>query len=166
MRTIKKKFRRFREDALQEFYLHIRPLLETPQVQELDNYIHHHCFSRLSHSLDVAYYSFFISKLFGWDSKSAARGGLLHDLFFYNRKDEGAEAKHLRLHPVIALENARKICKLNKIEENIIRRHMWLITPVPPRYKEAFVVTFVDTYCAIREGLIGLGKRRALAAAR
>ena len=163
MFSLRKKIQNFRSKALEEFYLHIQPLLENSQVQELSKYIQHHCYSRLSHSIDVAYYSFFISKLFGWDCKSAARGGLLHDLFLYDRGKEGAEPKHLRMHPKIALENARKVCDLNKIEENIIRRHMWLVTAVPPRYKEAFVVTFVDKFCAVREALISLSNRRPAA---
>jgi uncharacterized protein len=42
------------------------------------------------------------------------------------------------------------------MEENIIRRHMWIITLVPPRYKEGYVVTFVDKFCAAKEFLTGL----------
>ena len=155
-----RRLRRLRTDAAAEFYLHIQPLLEDRQVQELERYTQHHCYSRLNHSLDVAYYSFFIARLLGWDCGSAARGGLLHDLYLYDRHAEGAHyERHLRNHPKIALENARKVCALNKVEENIIRRHMWLATLVPPRYKEGYVVTFVDKYCAIREGLISFRNR-------
>jgi len=42
---------------------------------------------------------------------------------------------------------------------------MWLITLVPPRYKEGYIVTFVDKYCAVREAIIGQRNRRALALA-
>jgi len=160
------RFRKYRADAVAEFYQHIRPLLEHPQVQEMGNYIQHNCYTRLNHCIDVAYFSFFIAKLLRWDSKSAARGGLLHDLFLYDRKIDKEEAHHhLRRHPITALENARKVCTLNKVEENIIRRHMWLITLVPPRYKEGYIVTFVDKYCAVREAIIGQRNRRALALA-
>ena len=159
--NVRRKIGQFRSDAVSEFYLHIQPLLENEQVQRLDNYTQHHCFSRLSHSLDVAYFSFFLAKLFGWDFKSAARGGLLHDLFHYDwREEEFSGGHHMICHPRIALENARMVCELNKVEENIIRRHMWLLTPTPPRYKEAYLVTFVDKYCALREALISLRNRR------
>ena len=160
-----RRLREFRSNAVAEFYLHIRPLLEDPQVQELGNYIQHNCHSRLNHCLDVAYCSFFIAKLLGWDYKSAARGGLLHDLFLYDRKENKQKAQgHLRRHPIIALENARKVCTLNKVEEDIIRRHMWLVTLVPPRYKEGYIVTFVDKYCALREAIISYrNSRRTLA---
>ena len=123
--SIRRKLKSFQADAVDEFYLHIQPLLESEQVQDLENYIQHNCYSRLNHSLDVAYYSFFIAKLLGWDRGSAARGGLLHDLYLYDRsEDEDAGKGHMRNHPKIALDNARKVCDLNKVEENIIRRHM------------------------------------------
>lgn len=146
------RFKGFKSDIVTEFYSHINVLLENEQVKQLDNFIQHYCYTRLQHSLDVAYYSFFITRLFGWDSKSTARAGLLHDLFLYDRHcDEYEGKKHLTSHPAIALNNAKQICELNKVEEDIIKKHMWLITPTPPRYKEAFVVTFVDKYCAMRE---------------
>lgn len=156
-----RRLRRFHGETVTEFYTHIRPLLEHPQVQALGGYIQHNCHSRLNHCLDVAYFSFFIAKLLRWDCKSAARGGLLHDLFLYDRKeDKEAARQHLRRHPVVALENARRICRLNKVEEDIIRRHMWLITLVPPRYKEGYIVTFVDKYCALREAVISFRNSR------
>ena len=155
--SFRRKLSQFRTCAVDEFYLHIQPLLDDSRVQDLENYTHHNCHSRLSHCLDVAYYSFFITKLLRWDSGSAARGALLHDLYHYDRRQDSAKSKgHMRSHPKLALENAREICDLNKVEENIIRRHMWLITLTPPRYKEAFVVTFVDKFCALREALISL----------
>lgn len=152
-----KRYRKFRSSAVEEFNASIEALLINDRVQKLDDFIQHRCFTRLQHSLDVAYYSFFLSKLFGWDSKSAARAGLLHDLFLYDRHAEDYEGRgHMRRHPLIALENAREICELNKIEEDIIKKHMWLITLRPPRYKESFVVTFVDKYCALREFAISV----------
>jgi len=154
--SIEKTLRRFRTESVSEFYLHIQPLLDHGQVQALADYTQHNCYSRLSHSLDVAYYSFVVAKLFGWDRVSAARGGLLHDLYLYEGRGKG----HMRGHAQIALENAKQICALNKVEENIIKRHMWLCTLIPPRYKEGFVVTFVDKYCAVREALIGLKNRK------
>lgn len=159
-----KKLRAFRAEAVSEFYGHIASLLEHEQVRELDNFIQHFCFTRLQHCLDVSYYSFFLAKMFGWDCKSAARAGLLHDLFLYDRHTGDYEIKrHWTRHPRVALENAKMVCDLNKVEENIIKRHMWLITPIPPRYKEGYVVTFVDKYCALREFAIATRARRAAA---
>ena len=158
--SFRKGYRRFKADAVSEFYLHIAPLLESEQVQSLDNYIQHNCYSRLNHSLDVAYYSFLVAKLLRCDAGSTARGALLHDLYLYKRGECKQVSKgHMRNHPKIALENAREISDLNEIEEDIIRKHMWLITLTPPKYKEGFIVTFVDKFCALREGIISLRNR-------
>lgn len=165
--SLVKRYREFKAKAVAEFYLHINDLLEHDSVQQLDNYIQHYCYSRLKHSMDVAYCSFFIAKALGWDARSTARGGLLHDLFLYDWRSGEYEGKnHAANHPKIALENARRITSLNILEEDIIRKHMWLITLTPPRYKEGFIVTFVDKYCATREFFIGLaaGKTRSEAA--
>ena len=53
--------------------------------------------------------------------------------------------------PKIALKNAKKLCSLNKKEENIIVRHMWPLTFIPPRYIESYVVSFADKICAMAE---------------
>ena len=151
--NITRRLRERRERRTAEFHSHIGALLENEQVKKLGDFVQHRCVTRLQHSLDVAYYSFLVARLFGWDSRSTARAGLLHDLFHYDR--HGCEAvkvkRHWRGHPQIALQNAREVCELNKIEEDIIKRHMWLITLRPPRYREGYVVTFVDKYCALRE---------------
>lgn len=145
-----KKFRSFKAAATDEFYESISPLLVNPQVQKLDVYMQHYNYSRLRHSMDVAYLSFIITKFLKWDCHSTARAGLLHDMFFRG-DDEPKTLQHLRTHPLEALDNARHVCELNEVEENIILRHMWLFTLVPPKYKEGYIVTLVDKLCAIRE---------------
>ena len=88
----------------------------------------------------------------GWDYHSAARAGLLHDLYFYDwRVKKYIRSSHSSWHPRIALLNAQKITKLNKVEMDAIRKHMWPCTLIPPRYIESYVVTFVDKICAVCE---------------
>ena len=53
----------------------------------------------------------------------------------------------------IALET-RQITHLSKMEEDIIKRHMWPLTFVPPRYAESLVVCLVDTFCSTKDYLI------------
>ena len=141
-----------------EFYGYIGELLENEEIMLLDNFTQHYSFTRLRHSLDVAYASFVIAHFLRWDSKSTARAGLLHDMFFYDWRDKTykREGRHASAHPLVAIENAKRVTSLNKLEENIIRRHMWLATLIPPRYKEGYIVTIVDKACAIREASIGL----------
>jgi len=137
----------------EEFFECIYDLLESEEVQNLENYMQHRKSTRLEHCLNVAYFSFKTAKKMGYDYRSAARGGLLHDLYFYDWDDlTDEEAKrHLQSHPKIALDNAQKLCELNGIERDIILKHMWPMTLVPPRYKESYVVTMMDKYCAVIE---------------
>lgn len=130
----------------------VRPLLETEMVQKLDDITHHYTSTRLQHSLRVSYTSYLVCKKRGWNAEAAARAGLLHDLFFYDWRTTKFAKSHAYIHPRIALRNARKITTISPLEEDIIVKHMWGATLNPPRYKESFVVSFVDDYVAMKEG--------------
>ena len=143
-----------------EFMQLIRPLLQNDQVMSLDEYKQHYKCNRLNHSMDVAYISYFLASVMRLDSGAVARAGLLHDLFFH-QEDQG-RARLLFSHPRIALENARKICSLSAKEEDIILKHMFLLTPWIPRYRESYLVTFVDKYCASRELIFSVFARRRI----
>ena len=54
------------------------------------------------------------------------------------------------------LRNAKEDFDLNPIEENMIARHMFPLTPIPPRYKEAWILCLADKYCATVETLLPL----------
>ncbi len=106
----------------------------------------------MQHSINVAYYSYLVCKVFNFDYKSAARAGLLHDLFLYDwRVEKQPEGHHAYAHPRVALRTAQKIADLNKIEQDAIVKHMWPVTLRLPRYKESLVVSFVDKYCCCLE---------------
>ena len=59
-----------------------------------------------------------------------------------------------QLHPRIAVRNAQKVTTLNKIEKDIIVKHMFGATVAQPRYKESWIVTCVDKYWAVREATL------------
>lgn len=142
-------YRRFRQQSRREFAGHIRSLLQNDSVRRLDTVMQHYKYTRLRHSLDVARRSFFLARVLGWDARAVARAALLHDLFFH-AEGEGP-CSLLRSHPKIALENARGVCDLSPLEEDIILKHMWLLTWARPSYKESYLVTFVDKYSACAE---------------
>ena len=129
----------------------IEELMEKNDVKELDKYSQHLNTSRLQHSINVSYYSYLICKHLKFDYKSAARAGLLHDLYLYNRHIQKFDESHTIYHPKEALRNAKKITNLNKIEEDAILKHMWPLCKGVPKYKESVVVTFADKYCATAE---------------
>ena len=89
------------------------------------------------------------------DAVSAARGGMLHDLFLYDWHKHAARTGdhfHGLTHPKAAYKNARKFFRLNKVEKDIILNHMWPVTPVcVPRTKEGWISTFADKYCGALE---------------
>ncbi|WP_394404674.1 HD domain-containing protein [Streptococcus sp. 20-1249] len=142
-----------------EYMEHVGHLLAAPKVQKLIDITHHYYSNRLEHSINVSYTSYRLAKKFGWDARSAARGGLLHDLFYYDWREQKFAKSHAWVHPRIALRNARKLTDINPIEEDIIVKHMFGATIAPPRYKETWIVTCVDKYWAVREATLPLRHR-------
>lgn len=134
----------------------VQDILENPTFQRLADYPQHGHTSCLSHSIAVSYLSYLACKQRGWDATAAARGGLLHDLFLYDWHEHYQQTGnrfHGLTHPKVALENAEKEFELNDLERDIIVKHMWPLTPVPPRYKEAYVVLYYDKICSTKETL-------------
>ena len=86
----------------QEYFDTISDLIDTQEVQALKKCSQHMATSRFQHSLNVSYYSFIICRKFGLDAYSAARAGLLHDLYYYDWKtdeDRPLEGNHAMIHP-------------------------------------------------------------------
>jgi len=135
-----------------EFANTARPLLELPEVAKLAQYNHHRGKNRLDHVKEVAYLSFLWGKRLSLDTQAIIRGALLHDLFYYDWLHGGPRLHGFR-HHTIALENARRITRLTKKEADIIKKHMWPLTVIPPRYMESLVVSLVDTFCSARDYL-------------
>ena len=129
-----------------------KPLLELPEVASLAQYKHHRGKTRLDHVTEVAQLSFLWGQRLSLNGEAIIRGALLHDLFYYDWLREGPRFHGFRHHN-IALKNARKITRLSKKEEDIIKKHMWPLTVVPPRYMESWIVSLVDTFCSTRDYL-------------
>ena len=99
------------------------------------------------HSVGVAGASLKLAEFFHIkvNEKALVKGALLHDYFLYDwhEKRKG--------HPGTALKNAEKEYELGDIERNIISRHMFPLTVVPPMCREAWLVCLADKYCAVKE---------------
>jgi uncharacterized protein len=107
-----------------------------------------------THILAVAYFSVRIAKKLklNVDYESLIRGALLHDYFLYDwRERERPYRFHGFRHAKVALANASRDFTLNKVEEEIIAKHMFPLNIVPPTTKESLIVTLVDKYCATYE---------------
>lgn len=135
-----------------EYLSYIEDLLATDEVQKLADYKQHVHSTRLDHSISVSYNSYKLAKRWNGNKRATARAGLLHDLFYYDwRTTKFDEGTHAYVHPRIAVKNAEKITSLSDLERDIIIKHMWGATIAPPRYKESYIVTMVDKYCAVKE---------------
>lgn len=142
----------------------ITDLIETQEVQSLEEFEQHFDINRLDHIRSVSYLSFLVCRKLGWDAYSAARGGILHDLFYYDwREKDESHRWHGYRHPRFALENAKKLCPdtLTPLEEEIILRHMWPLTPMPPKRRESFIVSMMDKYCAMHEIIVSFVPKKA-----
>lgn len=130
----------------------ILELINNSNVRSMEKFIQHSDLSCLEHSINVSYNSYLICKFLKLDYKAAARGGMLHDMFLYDwHISDSNRGLHGFTHPSTALKNANKYFKLNDMEKDIIQKHMWPLTLRLPKYKEAFIVSFVDKYCAFME---------------
>jgi len=118
--------------------------------------IQHGNMSVRQHEINVARYSVLISRKLGiaCDERALIRGALLHDFFLYDWHDK-EHVNLLRLHgihhPGIALKNAETEFSLSDVEREIIRKHMWPITVIPPTCREAWIVSAADKYCSLME---------------
>lgn len=120
--------------------------------------VQHGSFSVYEHSLFVTSMCIVISKKLRIkvDERAMVRGALLHDYFLYDwHKPTKQKKLHGFKHPKIALENANKEYFLGKIEQNMILRHMFPLTPKPPKYREAVILCISDKICATYETVGG-----------
>lgn len=132
----------------------VSDLIENENILKLRDFSHHIGTTRYQHSLNVSYYNFLLCRFLRLDAKSAARAGLMHDLFYYDRKThEKAEGErsHISQHPKTAYLNATEMFSINELEGDIIVNHMWPATMHLPKHRETFVITFVDKFCAVAE---------------
>lgn len=139
----------------------ISDLLQDSAVRSMDQQIHHNRITTLEHCLSVSYASFCVARRLKLDCRAAARGAMLHDLYLYDwHETVPPEGLHGFTHPGIALRNAGQRFDLNSLERNIILRHMWPLTIIPPAHLESWIVCLADKYCALMEVLDGNRKNR------
>ncbi|MDO4944812.1 MAG: HD family phosphohydrolase [Ruminococcus sp.] len=137
-----------------EYFEFVKDLLDDETVNQMKNYRHHYSTTCYQHCINVSYYNYLVCRKLGLNSRSAARAGILHDLFLYDWRDaprKRGELPHGFRHPQIALENAKQHFELGKREEDMIERHMWPLTLKFPKYAESYVIVVIDKYSAVIE---------------
>ncbi len=139
-----------------EYMVLILDLITNDKVQKMKQYRQHHQISCFDHCLFVSYNTYLICKKLKLDYISAARAGMLHDLFLYDwrKRENGRTGFHAFTHGKTAYQHALAILDLNDKEKDIILKHMWPVTPAFPKYRETFILSLVDKYFAIAEAFI------------
>lgn len=137
-----------------EYNCIVKDILCNREFKKLEGYAHHST-NRLEHSERVSFYSYKICKKLDLDYVSAARGGLLHD-FFLNSYVNANKRSLLLNHPELALYNSKKHFELNDKEMDIISSHMYPVNiKTKPKYKESYIITFVDKVACVYERFMG-----------
>ena len=145
-----------------EYIMIISDLVNQDKVQEMKRYRQHHKINCFEHCLFVSYNTYLICKKHNLDYISAARAGMVHDLFLYDwrKRERGRKGLHAYTHGKTAFKEASEILNLNDKEKDMIIKHMWPVTPAIPKYKETFILTFVDKYFAIAEAFIKIKEKK------
>lgn len=130
------------------------PVLSGGRYDLMSRFIQHGGTSCRTHCLAVAYYSLVLA----WylrlpcDRAGLVRGALLHDYFLYDwHQKNPAHRWHGFFHPAAALRRAEADFSLTQVERDVIARHMFPLTPIPPRTLEGALVCLVDKGCSLWE---------------
>lgn len=137
-----------------EYLAYVGDIMDSPVFQSMDRFIQHGDTTCKDHCIKVSYLSYCICRKFGWDCRQAARAALLHDLFLYDwhtHAKETGEYFHGFTHPRVAMKNAEKYFSVTEMEKNMILRHMWPLTPIPPKSREGFAIIYADKFCGLAE---------------
>lgn len=140
----------------EEFFRILKEVKKESRLQETDQYLQHGVTSVYRHSLAVAYFSCYLAEKMHLKvrSREMIRGALLHDYFLYDWHEKSKDHRlHGFTHPARALKNAEQIFDLTPVEKDIIKRHMFPLTPVPPAYRESYLVCLADKICSSYETL-------------
>lgn len=154
---------------MQQFDLETQILAAAAQLERQGRYadtrrfVQHGGVTVYRHCVRVAVLSCRLADAFGWQVDRAAliRGALLHDYFLYDwHEKDDSHRLHGFTHPRTALRNACADWTLTDREQNIILRHMFPLTPVPPRCREGWLVCLADKLCAVQEMAMTPARRR------
>lgn len=131
-----------------------KDIISSKYVEQEKNYIQHGNVNIYEHTFNVACTALYMSRKFHIkvDERSLVRGALLHDYFLYDwHVPDKSNRLHGFTHAKKALFNAMRDFELNKVEMDIISKHMFPLNIAIPKYKESIIVCLADKKCAIKE---------------
>ncbi len=143
-----------RKEFEKKFAAFVEKTAQESELFQMDQYTQHGNTSTLLHSIAVSYFSCRLAEKVGisCSERELLRGALLHDYFLYDWHTKGeGHTWHGFTHPGKALRNARRDFILSEREQDIIRKHMFPLTPYVPKYRETVLVCLVDKWCSTYE---------------
>ncbi len=146
----------YTDQEKREHYSYLKSLLTNKYILQMIGNTHHKHSNTFLHSKLIALECLYIAHKSKkcYNVKSLLLGAMLHDFFLYNQKEKKTHL-HLFYHPSEAYENARKYFDVNEIVKDIILHHMWpLALTKPPKFKEAWLVCYVDKKASIKERIM------------
>ena len=139
---------------------HCSDILASPGMVVERECIQHGDTSVLAHSAAVTAHCALIARALRIpvDERALMRGAILHDYFLYDWHDpDPSHRLHGYTHPGTACRNAVRDFGVGAIEQNMIRHHMFPLTPTPPTCREGVILCLADKIVATRETAHGFG---------
>lgn len=155
-----------------EWYSIVKDILKNREFQKRKLFLHHKFVSVWEHSIAVSFKSFLIADYFNADKRVCAVAGLLHDFYskawIYNvelskidngiylsdyKKKKPLLKRHGFVHAKDAAINYVKFFPdfENEKVTDSIRKHMFPLNCIPPKYIEGYVITIIDKIVSLKE---------------
>ena len=140
-----------------EFYMLAEPILRNTEFQRRRTFLHHND-SVYEHSLRVAFVSYkiakFLSKYKKINIRNVVVGALLHDFYIIPWREHKAKLPwkmHGFVHGNVSASNCYQFFSshMNKRIEDSIKKHMFPLTVIPPKYIEGWIITTADKYVSL-----------------
>ena len=138
-------------DRLEEL---LAPYKRDADVLSMKRFTQHGSVSTFDHCQAVAELSYLLARRLPWkvDEKIVAAGAFLHDFYLYDW--HGSGWRHSYRHAGRACENAVARFGIDEATQEVIRCHMWPISPTRvPRTWEAVIVGLSDKLVSLHETL-------------
>ncbi|WP_077597468.1 HD domain-containing protein [Olsenella urininfantis] len=143
--------------------LHCSDILSSAGMEVERRCIQHGTTSVFAHSMAVTMACVALAQALrvAVDERALVRGALLHDYFLYDwHESDPSHRLHGFTHPGRACANAIRDFGIGPVEQHMVRHHMFPLTPIPPRCREAVILCLADKYVATKETMAGLLHKR------
>ena len=146
--------RQLPSDRMDKFIKILNEVRKDSRFDESRNFIQHGKTTVRSHCINVAHTAYYMCYRLNINvrEEELIRGALLHDYFLYDWHEHNlVNSIHGFTHPGKALKNAREDFELSATERDMIKHHMFPLTPKPPKSLEGKILCIADKLCALKE---------------